>query len=137
MQPRVNPTSGEATIGMMTFSTMPDHMTLPPTPKSTAASVDPTRPPKSACDEEDGIPKYQVIKFQAIAPRTPASTTPRLARPVGRLTRPLPTVVATLPPRWAPMKLPAAAIGSATRGVSARVDTDVAIALAASWKPLV
>ena len=36
-----------------------------------------------------------------------------------------------------PIRLPIAAITSAIRGVSARVDTLVAIALAASWKPLV
>ena len=35
------------------------------------------------------------------------------------------------------MKFITAAIVSATRGVSARVETDVAMALAASWKPLV
>ena len=46
------------------------------------------------------------------------------------------TVFATFPPKWVPMKLPAAAISSATRGVSARVLTLVAIAFAVSWKPL-
>ena len=35
------------------------------------------------------------------------------------------------------MKLPIAAMASATRGVSARVLTLVAMAFAASWKPLV
>ena len=35
------------------------------------------------------------------------------------------------------MRLPTAAMPRATRGVSARVETLVAIALAASWKPLV
>jgi len=35
------------------------------------------------------------------------------------------------------MKLPTAAMSSPARGVSARVETDVAIALAASWKPFV
>ena len=51
--------------------------------------------------------------------------------------RPLPTVLATLAPKNEPMQLPTAAMPSATRGVSARVETDVAIAFAASWKPLV
>jgi phosphate/sulfate permease len=49
----------------------------------------------------------------------------------------LPTVFATSCPRNAPMKFMTAAIPSATRGVSARVDTEVAIAFAASWNPLV
>ena len=48
-----------------------------------------------------------------------------------------PTVLATSWPRKAPMKFITAAIASATRGVSARVETEVAMALAASWKPLV
>ena len=47
------------------------------------------------------------------------------------------TVLATFWPRKAPTKFMTAAMASATRGVSARVETDVAIALAASWKPLV
>ena len=47
------------------------------------------------------------------------------------------TVLATSWPRKAPTKFITAAITSATRGVSARVETEVAIALAASWKPLV
>jgi hypothetical protein len=55
----------------------------------------------------------------------------------GRLTRPSPTVLATFAPKWAPTKLPTAAISSATPGVRARVEIEVAIALAASWKPLV
>ena len=47
------------------------------------------------------------------------------------------TVLATSCPRKAPTKFMTAAIASATRGVSAPVDTEVAMALAASWKPLV
>lgn len=47
------------------------------------------------------------------------------------------TVSATFCPRNAPTKFMTAAMASATRGVSARVETDVAIAFAASWKPLV
>ena len=47
------------------------------------------------------------------------------------------TVCATFCPRKAPMKFMTAAITSAIRGVSARVDTEVAIAFAASWKPFV
>ena len=50
---------------------------------------------------------------------------------------PLPTVLATLVPKKAPTRLATAAMSRAMRGVSARVDTEVAIALAESWKPLV
>ena len=47
------------------------------------------------------------------------------------------TVCATSWPRKAPTKFITAAIVSAIRGVSARVETEVAIALAASWNPFV
>src|SRR5512139_2307776 len=107
------------------------HFTEPPV----ANRVAPTRPPNSAWDDEEGSPKYQVIRFQQIAPITPANTTPRAPTVTGRSTRPSPTVLATLAPKCVPMKLPTAASASAIRGVSARVDTEVAIALAASWKP--
>ena len=67
---------------------------------------------------------------------------PMVASPVagfllGALMMPLPIVFATPSPSRAPTRLKIAAISSATRGVSAPVETDVAIALAASWKPLV
>ena len=47
------------------------------------------------------------------------------------------TVLATFWPRKAPTKFMIAAITSAMRGVRARVEIEVAIALAASWNPLV
>ena len=50
---------------------------------------------------------------------------------------PLPTVPATLLETSAPNRLKPAAMMTAVRGESARVDTEVAIALALSWKPLV
>ena len=46
-------------------------------------------------------------------------------------------VAATASDRKAPTKFSAAAIVTATRGGSARVEIDVATALAVSWKPLV
>ena len=55
---------------------------------------------------------------------------------VASSTRPEPMVLATAVPAKAPMKLKAAAITIAWRGWSARVATEVAIALAVSWKPL-
>ena len=47
------------------------------------------------------------------------------------------TVWATFWPRNAPTKFMTAAMASATLGVSAPVETEVAMALAASWNPLV
>jgi hypothetical protein len=54
---------------------------------------------------------------------------------------PLVTALATPPPSCSPSQPPSRfitpAISSATRGVSARVETEVAMALAESWKPFV
>src|SRR6266536_1887459 len=129
----MKPTSGDSTIGMTIFSTMPAQNTTP----CGASRVAPTSPPNSACEDDDGMPKYQVTRFQTIAPTSPASTTPRPLVPAGGLITPLPTVAATLPPRNEPIRLPTAAMASATRGVGARVETEVAIAFAASWNPFV
>ena len=92
-----------------------------------------------ACVDDDGRPSRQVIRFQTMAPTSAEST---MIRPSSALTSVMlmmssAMVVATLVPRSAPRRLKNAAMSSATRGVSARVETDVAIALAASWKPLV
>ena len=46
-----------------------------PRPAPAATKVAPTTPPISACELEDGSPKYQVIRFQAIAPTSPAKIT--------------------------------------------------------------
>ena len=72
-----------------------------------------------------------------IAPSRPASTTTSPWVPTRRSMITSLTVCATFCPRSAPTKFMTAAMISAMRGVSARVDTEVAIALAASWKPLV
>src|SRR5437660_1456866 len=92
-------------------------------------------PPISAWLELDGSAKYQVARFQAIAPTSPARTT-FSAIPCGSTT-PLATVVATFSERNAPAKLRRAEPSTASRGEIARVETLVAIAFAASWKPFV
>ena len=66
------PTSGETTIGITTLSTITAQCTRLP-----AAIAAPTRPPMRACEDDDGRPKYQVMRFQAIAPMSPAITTTR------------------------------------------------------------
>src|SRR4051812_8113754 len=113
---------------------MPCHLTLSP-----AARPAPTRPPISACDDDDGRPKYQVTRFHVMAPTSAENTTtmPDVLSSSEALRMPLPTVLATSVDTRAPARLATAARTSAMRGVSARVDTAVAIALAASWKPLV
>lgn len=89
-------------------------------------------PPNSACEEDEGRPKYQVIRFQTIAPTSAAKRIHMPVAPVGVSIRPLLTVLATPLPRKAPARFITAAIASAARGVSARVETDVAIAFAES-----
>ena len=126
------PRSGEPIIGRMIFSTTPLQMT-PSTPA--LAIMAPMRPPKSACEELDGMPKCQVTKFQTTAPTRAAMTTCRVTRSVSTI--PSPTVLATLVETRAPRRLRPAAMSTAMRGDRARVDTEVAIALAVSWKPLV
>ena len=91
----------------------------------------------SACDDDDGRPNHQVMRFQPVAPTSAAATSQRPSTPLGVSMMPEPMVLATLPPKKAPKRLAIAAMPSATRGVSARVETEVAMALAASWKPLV
>src|SRR6476469_968303 len=111
---------------------MPIHLT-----DSAAASAAPTSPPIRACDEDDGRPKYQVIRFQAIAPTRAAKTTFNPSEPVGGSMMLPATVAATLVEISARTRFITAASARATRGGSALVDTATAMALAASWKPLV
>src|SRR3954470_15895015 len=99
------------------------------------ATAAPAYPPTSACDELVGRPKYHVIKSQMIAPASP----PRMTEKVTIFTSimPEPTVLATAVPKTnAATKLKNAAQITALPGESTRVDTTVAIELAASWKPL-
>src|SRR5215211_3518337 len=129
--PRAMPNSGDSGMNRMVFS----RLLRSSAPKPALAIPAPANPPISACDEEVGSPSHQVRKFQAIAPTSPAKTTASLTTPGSTV---LPTVLATAV--WKTrkaMKLKKAAQTTASRGVSTRVETTVAIELAASWKPLV
>ena len=44
-------------------------------PVPALATAAPTRPPISACDEDDGMPYHQVIRFHAMAPISAPNTT--------------------------------------------------------------
>ena len=57
--------------------------------------------------------------------------------PIGTSMMSPPMVFATRTPAKPPNRFMTAASTSAIRGVSERVDTEVAMALAASWNPLV
>src|SRR5919197_644286 len=127
-----NPSTGGARAEKATLWTAPCQAT-PFEPDW--ASAAPIRPPISACDELDGRPSHQVRRFQAIAPRSAASTVRSVARFVSMI--PCPTVFATAVVTKAPARLATAATRTADRGESARVETEVATAFAVSWKPFV
>src|SRR5262249_12298768 len=104
-------------------------------PKPAFTTAAPTKPPISAWDDDVGKPQYHVIRSHTIAPARPARMTHWST--TAAATTPLPTVVATCTPKPnAATKLKKAAHTTACSGVSTRVETTVAIELAASWKPL-
>ncbi len=126
-----NPTSGDSTMAsrvldrpLQTAAEMPA-LAMPP----------PTKPPISACELEDGIPNPQVIRFQTIAPISAAKIT--WASTTAGSMMPVPMVWATLRPNTPnATKLKNAAHSTAYCGRSTRVETIVAIELAASCSPL-
>src|SRR5919204_147368 len=124
--------AGAASAGMTTLCAIPCQRT-PFEPDWTSAA--PTRPPISACDELDGRPNHHVRRFQAMAPASAASSVCCVARFASM--SPLATFFATAVVTNAPARLATAAISTATRGVTARVPTEVAIAFAVSWNPFV
>src|SRR4051794_21909385 len=124
--------TGATRAGITTFSSRPSNCT-PSVP--TAANVAPTMPPMSACELEDGRPKYHVARFQAIAPIRPANTICGVTTSAS--TMPEAIVAATASERNAPTKFRAAAIVTAERGPIARVEIEVATAFAVSWNPFV
>src|ERR671937_2245061 len=127
-----NAIAGAASAGMTTLCASPCQRT-PFDPDWTSAA--PTRPPISACDELDGRPNHHVRRFQAIAPASAAMSVCCVARFASM--SPFATFFATAVVTKAPAKFATAATSTATRGVTARVPTEVAIAFAVSWKPFV
>src|SRR5258705_12948173 len=104
-----------------------------PNPALTTAA--PAKPPINAWEELVGNPQTHVIRSHTIAPMSPARITHSSTTAVW--TTPLPTVRATLTPKPnAATKLKNTAQTTTSSGVSTRVDTTVAMELAASWKPL-
>src|SRR5205823_4681478 len=129
------PIGGEMTR-LATCLTSADHWT-PPSPPA-AATPAPHKPPINACVELLGSPRYHVRRFHVMAPKRADMTTTR----PGLIASVLAIVFDTL--AWkkatvitAPTRLKTAARPTAVRGDSARVEIDVAIALAVSWKPFV
>ena len=137
--------TGAAMAGISTFPVTPDQLT-PAMPS--AARPAPIRPPKSACDELDGMPNSQVSRFQRMPPMRPAKM---IVRPVDAsipgssapdllsctFSTEVVTVTATSTERKAPTRFRTPASSTAVLGFNAPVAIDVAIALPVSWKPLV
>ena len=88
----------------------------------------------SAWLEEVGNAATKVMRSQMIAPMSAATTRSWVTMLLS--TMPLPTVFATASPESAPTRFSAPAMRIAWIGVSTRVATTVAMAFAASWKPL-
>src|SRR3954452_13820992 len=127
-----NARTGATAAGTSTFSMIPSTL-IASAPSATNAA--PINPPISACDELDGRPAHHVARFQAIAPTSPANTTEVVTAPESTI--PEPMVAATFSEMNAPAEVRTADNPTANRGDIARVDTEVAIALAVSWKPFV
>src|SRR4051794_10902651 len=95
----------------------------------------PTSPPTSACELLEGMPSSQVMTFHTIAPISAPKMT-RGSTILGSMI-PVPSVSATCNPKnRKAMKLKKAAQATAYCGFSTRVDTMVAMELAASCSPL-
>jgi hypothetical protein len=121
------PIIGDMTIAPAVFNRPLQTIELKPT----FASPAPTRPPTSACEELDGMPKSQVTIFQTIAPISAAKMT-RGETMSGSMI-PVPSVSATCRPKnRKAMKLKKAAHTTAYCGRRTRVETIVAIEFAAS-----
>src|SRR6188472_1218322 len=112
----------------------PSHLT-PPNPS--AAMADPISPPNRACDDEDGSPSNQVVRFHRIPPTRPANTMVRMGTPISpSIGAPLLswmerilllTVRATSMERKAPTRFRLAERITAAFGFRAPVAMDVAI----------
>src|SRR4051794_28472341 len=124
--------TGAMSAGTMSLSTSPVPL-IAPVPAATR--VAPTTPPISAWEDEDGRPKYQVTRFQAIAPIKPAKTIVSVI--ASWSTKSLAIVAATAREMNAPTKFRTEARATAIRGGMARVEIDVATTFAVSWKPFV
>src|SRR5881394_857730 len=120
-------TSGATTAGISTLPTRPSARIAS---RPAAATDDPTTPPISACEELDGSPNHQVIRFQAIAPIKPAKTIVGVITAAS--TTSFATVAATEIEMKAPTKFNNEATPIATCGRAAPVEIEVATTLAVS-----
>src|SRR5690242_890624 len=127
---RKKPTIGDSTMASSVFDN-PLHTAAESPALATPA---PTSPPISACELDEGMPSPQVIRFQTMAPISAAKIT-EASTTLGSMI-PVPMVLATCRPNTVKaMKLKKAAQNTAYCGRNTRVETMVAIELAASCRP--
>src|ERR1035438_6707392 len=126
-KPRMSPMIGATTMKISVLYQPSAIITCHPE-RITAA---PARPPIKACDEEVGSPHHHVKTSHTIAPISPVITTYWVTSSIRII--PTPMVLATaVPRRNAATKLKKAAHATASFGDKTRVDTTVAMLLAAS-----
>src|SRR6185369_13247630 len=124
---RPKPSAGETTMPATVLPT-PDQITGL---KPALAMPAPSRPPISAWDDDDGMPASQVMMFQVMAPPSAPKITASETMLASMI--PLPTVAATCwPKNRKAIKLKKAAQNTAYLAGSTRVETMVAMELAAS-----
>ncbi len=125
-------TIGDSASGTSTFPTTVEVWIAP---EPATAQVAPIKPPNRACEELEGSPSSQVSRFHRIAPTRPPKITSGVIR--ASSTSPPEMVRATCTERNAPTRFSTPASRTATRGRSAPLAIEVAIALAVSWNPFV
>jgi hypothetical protein len=116
-----------------TILIIPPAITAPQPELATAA---PIKPPTSVCDELDGNPSHQVIRFHVNAAIRAAPITLRLIISGSTTFVPIVSATLVLNTRKA-MKLKNAAITTAANGDNTFVETMQAMEFAESWNPLI
>ena len=99
----MNASTGATSAGIITLPRMPCSKKIASGPSATNTA--PTIPPMRAWDELEGRPKYQVIRFHAIAPTRPPKTASRPIELAWISTTSWATVAATSSEMKAPTKL--------------------------------
>ena len=125
------PMIGDSTMYSKTTSRPASFTTLVPA----AAMPEPTYPPISACDEDEGRPSYQVIKSQVIPPTRAANTSSSIRFPTNRgdeIMLPPINFATGAPITKKAMKLNVAATRTASLGERTLVETTVEIEFAVS-----
>src|SRR5688572_16120102 len=118
-KPRMKPQAGDVTMGTMTFQRSPlplYHVSGSGTDQimtdqlfCAAATAAPQRPPMRAWLELEGMPKYQVMRFQMMPPRRAQMSTSLVMENTLESSKPEEIVFATAVPSIAPTRFVTAA----------------------------